>query len=155
MCIKKIVNCLFTHEAHRSWYQLVLTCPCVTGRIGIWKCWFWGEGETGVPGEKPLGAKERTNNKLIVEVIIKKKIRKNHWHQYKARARRWLIQKLIKVVNSFCVYFFFWSATKLKYGGIPNIFDKTVQIPLVAHTTSWDGFSIRFTLEEFGTKLVS
>ena len=25
---------------------------------------FWGEGETGVPGEKPLGAKERTNNKL-------------------------------------------------------------------------------------------
>ena len=27
-------------------------------------------GETGVPGEKPLGAKERTNNKLIVEVII-------------------------------------------------------------------------------------
>ena len=25
---------------------------------------FWGEGKTGVPGEKPLGAKERTNNKL-------------------------------------------------------------------------------------------
>ena len=25
---------------------------------------FWGEGKTGVPGEKSLGAKERTNNKL-------------------------------------------------------------------------------------------
>ena len=25
---------------------------------------FWGEGKTGVPGEKPLGARERTNNKL-------------------------------------------------------------------------------------------
>ena len=24
---------------------------------------FWGEGKTGVPGEKPLGAKEGTNNK--------------------------------------------------------------------------------------------
>ena len=24
---------------------------------------FWGEGKTGVPGEKPLGAKTRTNNK--------------------------------------------------------------------------------------------
>jgi len=25
---------------------------------------FWGEGKTRVPGEKPLGARERTNNKL-------------------------------------------------------------------------------------------
>ena len=25
---------------------------------------FYGEGKTGVPGEKPLVAKERTNNKL-------------------------------------------------------------------------------------------
>ena len=25
---------------------------------------FWGEGKTGVPGKKPLGAKERTSNKL-------------------------------------------------------------------------------------------
>ena len=25
---------------------------------------FWGEGKIGVPEEKPLGAKERTNNKL-------------------------------------------------------------------------------------------
>ena len=25
---------------------------------------FWGEGKTGVAREKPLGARERTNNKL-------------------------------------------------------------------------------------------
>ena len=42
---------------------------------GSWSTWFlvelefgnvgfWEEGRTGVPGEKPLGAKERTNNKL-------------------------------------------------------------------------------------------
>jgi len=25
---------------------------------------FWGEGKTGEPGEKPLGAEKRTNNQL-------------------------------------------------------------------------------------------
>ena len=25
---------------------------------------FWGQGKTGVPGEKPPGAKKRTNNNL-------------------------------------------------------------------------------------------
>ena len=30
---------------------------------------FWGEGKTGVPGEKPLGARERTNNKLNPHVV--------------------------------------------------------------------------------------
>jgi len=29
---------------------------------------FWGEGKTRVPGEKPLGSKERTNNKLNPDV---------------------------------------------------------------------------------------
>ena len=33
-------------------------------QIGIWKCWFLGGGKTGEPGEKPLGAREKTNNKL-------------------------------------------------------------------------------------------
>ena len=31
---------------------------CVPDRIGIWKCWILGERKTGVPGEKPLGAKD-------------------------------------------------------------------------------------------------
>ena len=38
-----------------TWFLVEL----VFGNVG-----FWGEGKTGVPGEKPLGAKERTNNKL-------------------------------------------------------------------------------------------
>lgn len=33
-------------------------CP---DRIGIWTCWFLRRGENGVPEEKSLGAKERTN----------------------------------------------------------------------------------------------
>ena len=34
-------------------------------KIEIWKCWFFGgEGKTREPGEKPLGAEKRTNNKL-------------------------------------------------------------------------------------------
>ena len=28
----------------------------IQGLIGIWKCWFSGEGKTGVPGGNPLGA---------------------------------------------------------------------------------------------------
>ena len=37
-------------------------CPCVPDQIGIWKCCFFlGEGESRVPGEKPLRARERTN----------------------------------------------------------------------------------------------
>ena len=31
---------------------------------------FWGEGKTGLPGEKPLGAKERTNNKLNAHMAL-------------------------------------------------------------------------------------
>ena len=42
---------------------MVKTCPCVPDRIGIWMCWFLRGAETGVHGEKPLGAKERINSK--------------------------------------------------------------------------------------------
>ena len=54
---------LFTYEALGSTEELVETCPCVPDWIRVWKR-FWGEEKTRVPGEKPLGAKERTNNKL-------------------------------------------------------------------------------------------
>ena len=37
----------------QRWRKSVLTFHCHIG--------FWGDGKTGVPGEKPLGAKERTN----------------------------------------------------------------------------------------------
>ena len=31
---------------------------------------FWGEGKTGVPGEKPLRVRERTNNKLNQHIAL-------------------------------------------------------------------------------------
>ena len=43
---------------------LALIGDTFQARIGIWKCWFLRRGETGVPGEKPLRAEKRTNNKL-------------------------------------------------------------------------------------------
>ena len=66
-----MVNChLFTHETLRSlknsWKGVL-----AFGSVG-----FWGEGKTGLSAEKPLGAGERTNNKLnrtrqiIIVVII-------------------------------------------------------------------------------------
>ena len=37
----------------------------ISGLIGSFRnVGFWGEGKTEVPGEKPLGVSERTNNKL-------------------------------------------------------------------------------------------
>ena len=48
---KKIAKCsLFTHRALRS--SLIETCPCVSDRIGIWKCWFLRRGENWSPWRK-------------------------------------------------------------------------------------------------------
>ena len=45
--------------------ELVSTCPRIPDRVGFWKCrCFLGVGKAGVPREKPLGARERHNNKL-------------------------------------------------------------------------------------------
>ena len=44
-------------------------------RIGI-----WGEGKTGVPGEKPLGARKRTNKKLNPQMTPGRGIKNGtHW----------------------------------------------------------------------------
>ena len=40
-----------------TWYMYLVELEF--GNVG-----FWGEGKTGVPGEKPPGVRERTNNKL-------------------------------------------------------------------------------------------
>ena len=41
---------------------------------------FWGEGKTGVPGEKPLGARKRTNNKLNPHMMPSLGIElRSHW----------------------------------------------------------------------------
>ena len=44
-----------------NWFKHVLAFQSELefGSVG-----FWGEGKTGVPREKPLGAKEKTNGKL-------------------------------------------------------------------------------------------
>ena len=56
---------LFTHGAPRSSQNSFRNVRAFKDRIGIWEIFgFWGEGKTGVPGEKPLGAEKRTNNKL-------------------------------------------------------------------------------------------
>ena len=36
----------------------------------IWKCLFLRRGKTGLPGEKPLGARKRTNNKLNLHMAL-------------------------------------------------------------------------------------
>ena len=62
---KKIVTWhFFTHGAFRSSQEVVETCPCVPDRNGIWKCLFLRRGKTEIHGEKPLGARTRTNNNL-------------------------------------------------------------------------------------------
>ena len=42
---------------------------------------FWGEGKTGVPGEKPLGVRTRTNNKFWVcqDGIFRWKLLTDHY----------------------------------------------------------------------------
>ena len=40
---------------------------------------FWGEGKTGVPAEKPLGARERTNNKLNPHMVLTPEFEPGKW----------------------------------------------------------------------------
>ena len=56
----KIKSILFKLDSVRS------GCPARAFRIELEfrNVGFCGEGKTGVPGEKPLGAEKRTNNKL-------------------------------------------------------------------------------------------
>ena len=57
-------ECLRNHPSQ----GLVIKCLTIPGsgfqkwNLEMW--FFWGEGKPGEPGEKPLGARKRTNNKL-------------------------------------------------------------------------------------------
>ena len=51
---------LFTHKALKSFYELVETWSNWNLKVLV----FEDRGKPEFPGEKPLGAKERTNNKL-------------------------------------------------------------------------------------------
>ena len=62
--IKLKLNCFFTHEALKSSYVRAFQIEFEFGNVG-----FCREGKTGEPGEKPLGANERTNNKLNPHMV--------------------------------------------------------------------------------------
>jgi len=48
--------------------------------IGIWKSWLFRRGKTGVPGEKPLGARTRTNYKLNPHMMLSPGVEPGpHW----------------------------------------------------------------------------
>ena len=48
--LEKKHNLFSTHEALRSSFNLVYTCPLVPDRIGIWKCrFFWERGKPEYP----------------------------------------------------------------------------------------------------------
>ena len=53
-------KCLANHPSQR----LMIKGLTIPDRIRIGNVGFWGEGKTGVPGEKPLRARKRANNKL-------------------------------------------------------------------------------------------
>ena len=46
-----------------------------------WKCWFLMRGKTGVPQEKPLRVRERTNNKLNPHMVSTPR---PHWWEVSA-----------------------------------------------------------------------
>ena len=87
MNVKAVCNCncngnLFTHEALRS-----SNMNSAFKRVGAFKIelefgsvGFLGEGKTGVHREKPLGAKERTNNKLNPHMVSTQGFKpRPHW----------------------------------------------------------------------------
>ena len=62
--------CTLFPQCYASFYRFVIVICLntehlvyVSDRIGISKSWFLWRGKSGVPGEKPLGARETTNNK--------------------------------------------------------------------------------------------
>ena len=65
------------------------------------------------------------------------------------KSKEIVTQKIIEVLYSFC--FFFCEATKLKYGGIPSIFDKTLELirklcpNYNGSSLLQEGFLIKFT----------
>ena len=88
----------------------------------MWMCWFlvklefgsvgfWGEGKTGVPEEKPLWARERTNNKLNPHMVSTPGFEPGpHWWEASVHttAPPLLPQKLLvnlqwKMVHEYCV----------------------------------------------------
>ena len=62
-CMNKIIK-LINNDLEIAHPQSGCSSTWFLVELEFGNAWFWGEGKTGVPGEIPLGAKERTNNKL-------------------------------------------------------------------------------------------
>ena len=70
---------------------------------------FWGEGKTGVPGEKPLGAEKRTNNKLNPHIASSSRIDPSHigGRRVLSTLRHPCSPNLYKLMHLLCCY---WQA---------------------------------------------
>ena len=69
---------------------------------------FWGEGKTGVPGEKPLGAKERTKNKLNPHMASTPGFEpRPHWWEASALTTAPSLAPLLLVIISILFIMFF------------------------------------------------
>ena len=72
----QIKSILFTLDSVRS----VLNARAFQIELEFRNVGFCGEGKTGVPGEKPLGAEKRTNNKLNPHMTSSPRIEPGpHW----------------------------------------------------------------------------
>ena len=75
---------IFTQEAPLTakWFS---GRSCIRIELEFRNVGFWGEGKPGVPGEKPLGAGYRTNNKLNLHMTSNPGIEPGpHWWEASA-----------------------------------------------------------------------
>ena len=72
---------------------------------------FWGEGKTGVPGEKPLGARTRTNNKLNPHMTPRPGIEPGpHWWEASALTTApSLLPIMTSILSRNCYVDSFWN----------------------------------------------
>ena len=113
---KKIVTWhFFTHGAFRSSQEVVETCPCVPDRNGIWKCLFLRRGNTEIHGEKPLGARTRTNNKLNPHSVWRRRQDSNRTTLVGGECYSALTTSPLRIFVSSATVHCFVAAAKLKF----------------------------------------
>ena len=75
--------------------------PQLPDRIGIWKFWFFRRGENRSTGEKPLGTRTRTNNKLNPHITPSPGIEPGpHWWEASALTTAPSLLPLSKIMPS-------------------------------------------------------
>ena len=113
-CAKTLICIQISIQTLYLWKQIInneINTYLIPGRIGIWKCWFfWGEGKTEVPGEKPSRSKgenrQQTQPTYGVDAGIWTRatlVGGECSHQYATLAPR--APPLFRVVGSCCAKF--------------------------------------------------